>query len=114
LLKTPKTLKPITLFRQKLSMDPTNLETTISATKPKGSRLITNGHPEGRAPFKRLGVVDVILLCIGIPLKYERIKRLLVKSDSLVTIWAVMNLGHVMFLVGTMSLIGWWVLGALV
>ena len=84
------------------------------ANKPKGSRLITNGHPARRTPFKRLWAAGVTLLCIGLPMVYEATKWMVHKSQDFITIWMVLSIGYVMLFVGTMSLIGWWVMGDLV
>lgn len=47
-------------------------------------------------------------------MEYEAIKRRVQKSESFVLIWMVLTVGHVMLFVGTISMIGWWVLGDLV
>lgn len=95
-------------------MDQTNPEISKLPNKPKGPRLITNGHPERRAPFKRFLPVGVLLLCVGLFTAYAGFRWKAHNADGLVRVWMVMILGNVMILGGTLSLIGWWVMGDIV
>lgn len=95
-------------------MDQTKLPTTTPPKKSMGSQIITSGHAERRTPFQRLWTAGVLLVCIGLLVAYEGLKWRLEHRDSVYIFHIALTMGHVMFLAGVMSLLGWWVLGDLV